>query len=194
MVWTCGRISRPLGASISSGVTRTTRSPGETRSPVRDGPSQSVGAEAIIRSLTASMPSPVSELTLVISVPSSSSHSLTEAKGARSILFATTTTGTLPASPSFPVLPAPMPLISESLSMTERSGVPMPETASMTRIARSTCSSTCQVFSALSVPSSPTSSIPAVSINVTGPIGGISIALYTGSAVVPGTSETRAIS
>ena len=33
IVWTCGRIKRPFGASLSIGTTRTTSSPGGTRSP-----------------------------------------------------------------------------------------------------------------------------------------------------------------
>jgi len=43
-------------------------------------------------------------------------------------------------------------------------------------------------------PSSPTSSIPAVSMMTTGPMGRISMDFFTGSVVVPGTAETIAAS
>ena len=54
-------------------------------------------------------------------------------------------------------------------------------------------SSTFSVFSTRIVPSSPTSSNPAVSVIKHGPSGKISMAFETGSVVVPGTSLTMAI-
>lgn len=59
---------------------------------------------------------------------------------------------------------------------------------------RSALLSTLTVFLILSAPSSPTSSIPAVSMITTGPTGRISMDLKTGSVVVPGTLETMATS
>src|SRR3712207_3270106 len=55
-------------------------------------------------------------------------------------------------------------------------------------------STACRVRSMRRSPSSPSSSNPGVSTNRQGPIPGTSIALLTGSVVVPGRSETRAVS
>ena len=65
---------------------------------------------------------------------------------------------------------------------------------STTTMAISVLSITACVRSTLSFPSSPSSSNPAVSINTTGPIGCNSIALKTGSVVVPASGDTNAIS
>ena len=62
--------------------------------------------------------------------------------------------------------------------------------ADATMSARSTHSSTVLERSTRARPSSPTSSIPAVSMKTTGPMGASSQAFSTGSVVVPGTSET----
>jgi len=63
----------------------------------------------------------------------------------------------------------------------------------MTSKSRSVFARTAKVFSILKAPNLPISSMPAVSIRTTGPIGSISIDLYTGSVVVPGVSDTMAI-
>ena len=55
---------------------------------------------------------------------------------------------------------------------------------------RSVRSKTCRVRGTRSSPSAPTSSMPAVSMKSTGPIGRSSIGFSTGSVVVPATSET----
>jgi len=55
-------------------------------------------------------------------------------------------------------------------------------------------SAACRVFSTRAVPMAPSSSKPAVSIKTTGPTPGSSMALYTGSAVVPATGDTSAAS
>ena len=65
----------------------------------------------------------------------------------------------------------------------------IPRVPSTTRTATSTRLSVSFVFATRNVPSSPSSSKPGVSITTTGPMGEISIALRTGSVVVPGVSE-----
>ena len=65
--------------------------------------------------------------------------------------------------------------------------------ASMTKIAISVLFKICLVFSIRNLPSSPISSRPAVSMIFTGPSGKSSMALCTGSVVVPLTGETTAI-
>ena len=59
-----------------------------------------------------------------------------------------------------------------------------------TIMATSVFSDASSVFSTRILPSSPTSSKPAVSISTQAPMPLISIALYTGSVVVPATSDT----
>ena len=68
----------------------------------------------------------------------------------------------------------------------------MPAVLSMTRMAMSVLFNTCKDFCTRSCPSSPLSSMPAVSIINTGPKGNSSMAFNTGSVVVPGTSATTA--
>ena len=65
-----------------------------------------------------------------------------------------------------------------------------PIEASATRTAMSVLPNTFFAFSILSCPNLPSSSKPGVSIITTGPRGRISIALETGSVVVPSSSET----
>ena len=55
---------------------------------------------------------------------------------------------------------------------------------------RSVRSKTWRVFCIRSSPKAPSSSMPAVSMNSTGPMGSISIGFSTGSVVVPATGET----
>jgi len=62
------------------------------------------------------------------------------------------------------------------------------------RTARSMLLITCMVFPILFFPSSPTSSTPAVSIIITGPMPKISTDFLTGSVVVPARSDTMATS
>ena len=62
--------------------------------------------------------------------------------------------------------------------------------ASVTSTPRSVRSNTCVVFLARSSPSTPTSSMPAVSMKSTGPSGSSSIGFSTGSVVVPAKSLT----
>ena len=63
-------------------------------------------------------------------------------------------------------------------------------TALMTTTATSVLRRICLVFSTRSCPSSPSSSIPGVSMISTGPIGRSSMDFCTGSVVVPSTSDT----
>ena len=78
-----------------------------------------------------------------------------------------------------------VPMSSSSLSVSAL--------ASQTISATSTQPRTASERSVRSPPSSPTSSMPAVSMKTTGPIGASSQAFSTGSVVVPGTSLTMAI-
>ena len=66
--------------------------------------------------------------------------------------------------------------------------------ASTTRTATSTLFNTCFALRTRSSPRCPSSSIPGVSMITTGPIGSSSMALLTGSVVVPFTSDTTASS
>ncbi len=69
------------------------------------------------------------------------------------------------------------------------SNSPQPPAAAMIR-PRSVRSKTWRVFCIRNSPSAPASSMPAVSMNSTGPMGRISIGFSTGSVVVPAIAET----
>ena len=73
-----------------------------------------------------------------------------------------------------------------------RSASHEPRTPSTTSTATSQVASTLRVASTRSSPNAPSSSKPGVSTMTTGPSGKSSIALRTGSVVVPATSETTA--
>ena len=98
---TCGRISRPLGASRSIGTTSTTSSPGGTRSPRMAGAlMKSSGAARISASRRSRMPFPAAG-----DGPRRTGSSATSARRplsgpapARSVLLSTTTTGVFRAA------------------------------------------------------------------------------------------------
>ena len=163
-----GRIIRPLGAAASMGITSTTRSPGDSRSPTRRGVS-SRGTASTIACFRASIPSPVRALT---KTPAPSRCVV------RSHLFRTSTQGMLRLFSC-----------SSSASSVASSG----SAALVTSTARSVLRITCMLLCTRWLPSSPVSSSPAVSIISTGPRGSSSIALLTGSVVVPGVSDTMAM-
>ena len=179
MVCTWGRIRRPFGAALSMGITSTTVSPGSIKSPIIVGAVHSFGAERTISFFKSSMPARVAALTGTSLTPSIFSNSGWSASGFKSILFSTPIRGT-PCSSAFLIR--------------FNSYSPASCVGSITKIIRSDLFNTPIVFLILISPSSPASSIPAVSIITTGPTGRISIDLYTGSVVVPGTFETIAIS
>ena len=192
----CGRISLPLGAALSIGMTRMTWSPFCRRSETRRGsvpcPAFHARYMSAIFSLRAKIPSPVNALTETmpetVSLNSSghtsfpaaclspeSSVRLSVAAGScarRSIL--------LPAMRQGIFLSAKRPKSSRSQSQS-------PLVASVTRMARSVCARICRVFLTRSSPSIPSSSNPGVSMITTGPRGKSSIAFLTGSVVVPST-------
>ena len=65
MVCCCGRIRRPLGAALSIGTTRTTKSDGSSRSPTILRPLSCTFPRSARHSLSSSMPCPVRALTLI---------------------------------------------------------------------------------------------------------------------------------
>ena len=178
MVCTCGRIRRPLGACASCGMISITTSPSVTRSPVMVASSAAPRPSSPRRRMSLSMPSPVRALTATGSMPvrrrirsmNSSRFSMV------SILLSTATTGTLRC-----------PNMRTQASSVSLSPVPY------TTRAMSVRSAALRVCSRRRSPSSLSSSKPAVSMNVTAPRPGTSILLFTGSVVVPGSSETTAV-
>ena len=159
---------RPLGADASIGVTKSTTSSLSSmpsNSPTLD---DAVFARAATASLSLFIFSPVLALTLTASGSSPASR-------VRSHLLKTTRNGIF---------------FSRIFSRSSLSPRVKPFVASATSSATSHLSSSTSVLLTLIEPSSPPSSAPAVSTSVTAPTGKSSIALTTGSVVVPGVSLT----
>ncbi len=172
---TCGRIRRPRGASLSIGTTSTAISPELTRSPRIDGLSMKSGGAASSSAWRKSSTPRPSLAAVSTGVSLSSSRRGTGAGcSLRSTLLKITTTGVLRSWNS---------------SRMPSSNSPH-EPASVTSTPRSVRSKTCIVRRARSSPSTPTSSMPAVSMKRTGPSGSSSIGFSTGSVVVPAKSLT----
>ena len=179
IVCTCGRISLPLGAWISCGMTRRTRSFSAVSSPVMLCWPKSEGSFSRIACRICSIP--ISSFALTSNGRILHSSSMYVAKlslfSLISILFNIGMTGISfsfnSASISFSWEKVVSPHSSNAISVFS--------IAFKVRLIRSS-------------PSSPSSSNPGVSINKHGPIPCISIALDTRSVVVPGVSETRAVS
>ena len=178
MAITCGRISRPLGASLSIGTTSTASSPG--RHQVGDEPAavEEVGRRQREQRLAQvrRRPSPVS---------GGERHD----DGARRLEARAFGVGQRPLvdlverrqSPGHAAAPA-----RRAARPRSRPSAP----ASVTMMPRSTRSSTARVRAIRNSPSAPSSSMPAVSTNSTGPSGSSSIGFSTGSVVVPAVAET----
>ena len=164
-----GKISRPLGAEESMGVTSSTSSPGETRPSSRPG-AFCCGFAFDNTAISCCIPCPVWAET-AIALSGAGRHS-------RSLLFHTRITGR----------PRRRSCCRKSSSSAAR-----PLSASATYTAMSVLPKTSNDFSRRSAPSSPVSSSPAVSISTHGPSGNSSMLLYTGSVVVPRWSETMAM-
>ena len=178
MVCCCGKISLPLGAALSIGTTSITKSLGATRSPTRTLSSLVSLRSFAIVSFSSKIPSPVRALTESVADSSESSSFLgMSLLDAMSDLLYTLIKGTFLSS------------MRDKISASSGAN---PFSVSITRTARSVFLKTPLAFSILSCPSSPTSSRPGVSITTTGPAGSSSIDLYTGSVVVPATSDTMA--
>ena len=176
---TCGRIRRPLGAPVSIGVTSMTVSPACASSATR-GRSGSVRSETSRTSAArnASTPSPVRAFVSTTGTPRAcAARRSSSVTGRRSVLLRTRTAG----------VPSSRALASRVLSEGDR------VRSDVTTIATSTQSSTASERRTRAWPSSPVSSIPAVSMKTTGPIGASSQAFSTGSVVVPATSDTMEI-
>ena len=166
---------RPFGAALSMGTTSTTVSPGTSRSAMSCGSGPSAPPTRASVSLSSWIPSPVAEL--VRTTAATPAISGRRASAARSSLASATTQG--------------MPC-SEKSASSWRSVSQSPRAASTTSTATSQVASTLRVASTRSSPKAPSSSKPGVSTMTTGPSGSSSIALRTGSVVVPATSETTA--
>ena len=172
MVCCWGRIRRPLGAALSMGTTRITRSPGWSRSAMRRRPLLS-GFRCAMRSLRASIPRFVRAETHT----ARSARDSGRGQSPSSHLFQTTRQG------------ISMPRMRSSRA---RSASARPSAASTTSRAMSVRRSSSSALSMRFWPSSPSSSRPGVSTSTTGPRGSSSIAFLTGSVVVPLVSETTA--
>ena len=201
----CGKMMRPFGADESMGTTSTTLSPGEIksattrRSCVADPPTC---ARTSFNSFT---PAPVRAL--------ASTSARTGETGAGAASGAATTWGVGAAAPDAapPIAPsepaaASSPGRRSALLRTTTKGSPSSSNreissrsaATGSRVASVTSTATSQlrkvsrVRSTRRAPNSPTSSMPGVSTMSTGPSGRSSMALRTGSVVVPATSLTSA--
>ena len=168
-----GRMRRPLGAALSMGVTSNTLSPGSIKSAQMGKGGFLWGTRCANSSFSSLMFFPVAELTEICGMAEGTGFWFVAASA-----FVNTTT----QDSSFSRMRCS---IFKSSSVT-------PAVLSMTRMAISVLFNTCNDFCTRSCPSSPVSSMPAVSIISTGPRGKSSMALKTGSVVVPGTSATTA--
>ena len=179
MVCTCGRMSRPLGAWMSCGMTSMTVSFSSTSRPTM--PCDMVSSGNLFRRLRrmSSSPFPVRVLTNRGTCPHCCSmrRMVCSASDNRSHLFSIQITGTF-------------------FSFNKRCQCNSSSRCSSVQTIRamSVFSSARCVCRMRSSPSSPSSSKPAVSMNTQGPRPWISMALKTGSVVVPGISDTRAVS
>ena len=167
---------RPFGADASCGITSTTTSPGFTNEWVISSRSSSWIYCRAMQSSNASRPSPV-----------------TAEKGMRSLPKALCQAITCSALPSLSLFPAAIitgNCCSRIRSSHSFSGDASPSYSPSKRIATSARASTLRAASTRIVPSSPTSSNPAVSAITAAPTPGSSIFFHTVSVVVPATSET----
>ena len=162
------------------GTQSTTVSPSLTRSRSMGPSSKASGAVLTISERSSSMPFFSSALIGTTFSPKAFSKAAIRSEGfaAVSILL----TARMYFVPSF--------LNSE---IKERSKSETSLATSITMTATSVLVITSLVLPILSLPKSPISSMPAVSMIITGPRGSISIALNTGSVVVPATSLTSAM-
>ena len=156
MVCCWGKISLPLGAALSIGTTRTTTSPTSSISEMMRRLVSSLFASAAQVSRSSWMPVPCFALTQTASLVFSGTCVN------RSDLFQTIRWGI------FRSFAASISRSSASLNVWA---------ASTTMTARSALFNTCFVFDTRSAPSSPSSSIPGVSMIITGPTGSSSMAL-----------------
>ena len=173
MVCCCGSIKRPFGAAESIGTTRTMTSRGEMRSAIMRLEFSASEMSRAIFSFSSWIPSPVAALTLTS--PAAPSGAVMSFPFPRSSLLSATTKGI-----SF----------FRNIPQSSSSAGHSPRDESTTSTAASALSSTFIVRPTRIFPSSPSSSMPGVSIITHGPSGNISIAFLTGSVVVPATSET----
>ena len=177
--WTWGRMIRPFGASASMGMTRTTRSPGETRSPTMRAP-RGVGRGRRRRaSRSSGMPVARRGDRLTAGHPAACETGREgRPAGPASALLRTMTTGRAGRG-------------SRRGGLLERAPARPPRPrGGRGRSARDAL----RVFAIRCSPSAPSSSMPAVSTKRTGPRGRNSIGFSTGSVVVPGVAETMATS
>ena len=151
------------------GVTSTTASPGASRSPSRRFPPSPFCARRARCRLSASIPSPVAALTATSPSPQTAWR--------KSHLLKTVRWGT--------------PFSRRRLSRARSPSV-MPAAASTTNTAISARFNSRRARCTRWAPISPSSSRPGVSIITTGPRGRSSMALRTGSVVVPAMGETMA--
>ena len=180
MASTCGRISRPLGASLSIGTTRTTSWPGPTRSPRMDGLSmKSGGAESSSACRKSSDPRAAGGRRLDDGEFFARSRSVTSRRpiqSAHQVNFVEHHDEL--GSCGRPVRAAFLLQTLPSCRLRRRA---RPVPSGPEPVWFSAC---------VTSPSSPVSSMPAVSMNSTGPSGSSSIGFSTGSVVVPATGET----
>ncbi len=214
MVCCWGRMRRPLGAALSMGVTSNTWSSGLSKSAQMGKGAFFWGTRWAKSSFSSLIFLPVVELTEICGMEEG--MALNIASGAAlpcivfcfaslaafscvsfgKICFAAVVSETLAAFCSSTSAFVNTTTQDSSLSWMRcsifKSSSVMPAVLSMTRMAMSVLFNTCKDFCTRSCPSSPLSSMPAVSIISTGPKGNSSMAFNTGSVVVPGTSATTA--
>ena len=177
-VCACGRMSRPFGACISCGMTSKTRSPAETSFPVMLCASKSSGRRRMIARRMSSIPCRVFALTM---------------RGDSPVLFFMAEAMDAASSRISALLSSKITGIFFSFNRCIHWSS-LSISGWQSRRAMSVFSAAFRVRVIRISPSSPSSSYPGVSIKRQGPTPWISIALSTGSVVVPGVSETSATS
>ena len=161
MVCTCGRISRPLGASLSWGITSITTSPSFTRRPVMLSAPYPSGSARVNSASSTGIPVRSTALTAKGERESSvRMRSISGAGSCKSLLLTTAITGT------------PLLLSASSQDFSKEKSVSLNSI-----MAISALGSVSRVFCMRSSPSAPSSSKPAVSINTQAPNPRTSIAL-----------------
>ena len=175
MACTWGRIRRPAAPPCRSARRARPARPADQVAEDRGVVEKSAGAAPSSAWRRSSTPRPSEAAVRTTLQPASRSRSSRTAGGlARSTLLKTTTAGIWRARTPRGSCPRSRPT----------------RPASATSTPRSVRSKTCRVRATRSSPRAPASSMPAVSMNSTGPSGSSSIGFSTGSVVVPARSET----
>ena len=179
----CGKINRPLGASMSTGMISSATPPGGTAPPSRSGvcsvPSGMSCPNAALKAFTTRSRCPGAAADSITKGEIAFKRSKNAADGFCTSVLPTTTNRGRPAA---------------FISRNSRSSCSVQTSGSVISTATSTRRSAASIFSRRFAPSAESSSTPPVSVKTTGPMGSNSIVFSTGSVVVPACGDVMATS